>query len=172
MNFTSPSSGQAQPATAGAQTQTQTQTEARSSEPGVPFSASLQARGGSQGQVTSRSGPGSMRQGAAMLPPVDIFEDEAGVTLLADLPGVAREQLQVRVDGETLLIEGSATVPDAGEFERVQGELLSPHYRRSFTLSRDLDTQRIDAHLRDGVLRLRIHKAEQARPRHIEVQPG
>ena len=46
-----------------------------------------------------------------MLPPVDIFEDESGFTVIADMPGVAKEQLVVRVTGDNLLIEGAATVP-------------------------------------------------------------
>ena len=133
------------------------------------FSASLQARGG-QGQVSGRS-PRSSSE-ASTLPPVDIVEDEGGITLWADLPGVTREQLQVRVEGEVLLIEGRATVPETGQMSLVHGELLSPHYRRSFTLSRDLNPGRIEAELRHGVLRLRIPKAEQAKPRRIEVQVG
>jgi HSP20 family molecular chaperone IbpA len=140
---------------------------------GGSYSGSVQARRGAQGQVSARSGTRTApREAAAMAPPVDIFEDEDGVTLLADMPGVSREQLQVRVDGDTLLIEGLATVPDTGELELVHGELLSPHYKRSFTLSRDLDAQSIEARLEQGVLRLRIHKSEQAKPRRIEIQAG
>lgn len=137
---------------------------------GPGYSASLQARSGAQGQVSGRSGRETAAQ--AMMPPVDIFEDDTGVTVLADLPGVTREGLSVRVDGDNLLIEGRAEVPEIGEMELVHGELLHPSYRRSFTLSRDLDAQRIEAQLKDGVLRLRIHKAEQAKPRRIEVQAG
>lgn len=107
-----------------------------------------------------------------VVPPVDVFEDEASITLLADLPGVAREQLQVRVDGENLVLEATATVTGPADMELVYGELQCPAYRRQFTLSRELDTQRIEAQLRDGVLRLTIPKAEEARPRRIQVQVG
>ena len=137
---------------------------------GERYSGSLQARG-DQGQVTAR-GARAGAQGTVMRPPVDIFEDESGVTLLADLPGVSREQLEVRVDGDTLFIEGTAAVPEVGEMELIHGELLSPVYRRSFTLSRDLDPQRIEAQLTQGVLKLRLHKAEQAKPRRINIQAG
>ncbi len=132
------------------------------------YSGSLQARGAAQGQVSGRSGQPA--QEPAMRPPVDIFEDEGGVTVLADMPGVSREGLEVRVDGDNLLIEGQAQVPEVGEMELIHSEMLSPVYRRSFSLSRDLDPQKIEAELKDGVLRLRLHKAEQAKPRRIEVR--
>jgi HSP20 family molecular chaperone IbpA len=91
---------------------------------------------------------------------------------MADLPGVAREQLQVRVDGDTLVIEAMATIPEVPDMSLVHGELLSPSYRRTFTLSRDLDPKAIEAQLNHGVLRLRISKSDQAKPRHIQVQVG
>ncbi|GAC1606917.1 MAG: Hsp20/alpha crystallin family protein [Ramlibacter sp.] len=111
------------------------------------------------------------RQQPQVVPPVDIFEDEASITVLADLPGVSREQLGVRVDGETLVIEARANaigVPK--EMELVYSEAQFPSYRRQFTLSRELDPARIEASLKDGVLRLTIPKAEEARPRRIEVR--
>ena len=106
------------------------------------------------------------------MPPVDVFENDASITLLADLPGVVREQLQVRVDGDTLVLEATANTVGPENMEMVYGELQCPTYRRQFTLSRELDTQRIEAQLRDGVLRLTIPKAEEARPRRIQVQVG
>src|SRR3954465_7304305 len=107
-----------------------------------------------------------------VVPPVDVFEDESSITLLADLPGVAREQLHVRVDGENLVLEATANTAGPENMQLVYGELQCPAYRRQFTLSRELDTQRIDAQLRDGVLRLTIPKAEEAKPRRIQVQVG
>lgn len=107
-----------------------------------------------------------------VVPPVDIFEDEAGITLLADLPGVSRERLGIRVDGHALLIEGTAEVAGPDRMEMVYGEAQVPAYRREFTLSRELDASRIEAQLKDGVLRLTIPKAEEARPRRIEVRVG
>lgn len=104
-----------------------------------------------------------------VLPPVDIFEDEAGFTLIADMPGVSKEQLGVRVTGDSLVIEGSASVPATVNMELVYGEVQNPQYRRSFTLSRELDPGKIEAKLNNGVLRLRIPKAEEARPRRINV---
>lgn len=110
--------------------------------------------------------------GPHAVPPVDVYEDDGGITVLADLPGVSREQLGVRVDGDTLLIEGSVQVPVPDRMDLVYGEAQPATWRRQFTLSRELDASRIEAQLRDGVLRLAIPKAEEARPRRIEVRVG
>ena len=107
-----------------------------------------------------------------VVPPVDVFEDAEGITLLADLPGVSRDRLGVRVDGDTLTIEGTAEVAGPQQLELVYGEARVPAYRREFTLSRELDASRIDAQLKDGVLRLTIPKSEEAKPRRIEVRVG
>jgi HSP20 family protein len=111
-------------------------------------------------------------QQRAVVPPVDVFENEASITLLADLPGVQREQLHIRVDGDTLVLEATARAGGPENMELVYGEAQCPAYRRQFTLSRELDTGRIEAQLRDGVLRLSIPKSEAARPRRIEVRAG
>ncbi|MES2384023.1 MAG: Hsp20/alpha crystallin family protein [Pseudomonadota bacterium] len=124
------------------------------------------------GRATAESPEATGEGHTAVLPPVDIFEDDAGFTVLADLPGVSRERLNVRVDGDSLVIEGAAEAPVGGEMAMIYGEVLNPLYRRSFTLSRELDPSRIDAKLDKGVLRLSIPKAEAARPRRIEVTVG
>lgn len=108
----------------------------------------------------------------ALLPPVDVFEDETGITLTADLPGVSKERLGVKVNGDNLLIEGDVSVPAPQEMELLYAEMLASSYRRSFTLSRELDASKIEANLKDGVLKLRIPKAEQAKPRRIEIKGG
>jgi HSP20 family protein len=108
----------------------------------------------------------------ALLPPVDIYEDETGFTLTADLPGVSKERLGVKVNGDNLLIEGDVAVPAPQDMEVVYAEILASSYRRSFILSRELDASKIEANLKDGVLKLRIPKAEEARPRKIEIKVG
>ena len=121
---------------------------------------------GNNSQVTER-GKGEQ---PFTIPPVDVFENESGITLLADLPGVARDGLNVRVDGDTLTLEATASIEGPHEMELLYGEAQYPAYRRSFTLSRELDSSRIEATLKDGVLRLAIPKLEEARPRRIEVR--
>ncbi|MBK5207832.1 MAG: Hsp20/alpha crystallin family protein [Polaromonas sp.] len=126
-----------------------------------------------QGSEVSSAGQGGQQlrtEGTTtILPPVDIFEDEAGFTLIADLPGVSKDQLGVRVTGDSLVIEGTASAPVTANMELLYGEVQNPQYRRSFTLSRELDPDKIEAKLSNGVLRLRIPKAEDARPRQIKV---
>lgn len=111
-------------------------------------------------------------QQRAVLPAVDVFEDAVGITLLADMPGVTKEQLELKVEGEDLLIEGTVQPRTPEGLEPIYAEVRVPRYRRSFTLSRELDTSRIEAHLKDGVLNVRIPKLAQAQPRKITVTAG
>ena len=108
-------------------------------------------------------------QQRAVLPAVDVFEDESGITLLADMPGVAKEKLELKVEGDSLLIEGGVQTQMPDGLEAVYAEVRIPRYRRSFTLSRELDTNKIEANLKDGVLTLRMPKQAHAQPRRIAV---
>jgi HSP20 family molecular chaperone IbpA len=106
---------------------------------------------------------------AALTPPVDVVEDAGGITLYADLPGVSREKLNLHVEAETLTIEAesSLTVPDG--LKTSHTEVGLGRFRRVFTLSKELDTEKVSAELVQGVLKLRIPKAEHAKPRRIDV---
>ena len=122
-------------------------------------------------QVT-RTARADSEQQRAVLPAVDVFEDAAGITVLADMPGVPKDQLELMVEGDALLIEGTVQAPTPEGLEAAYAEVRVPRYRRSFTLSRELDTTRITANLKDGVLTLRIPKQEHAQPRRISVTAG
>ncbi len=111
-------------------------------------------------------------QQRAVLPAIDVFEDAAGITLLADMPGVPKEQLDLKVDGDALLIEGGVRPLTPEGLEAIYAEVRVPRYRRSLSLSRELDTTRIEANLKDGVLTLRIPKQAHAQPRRIAVTAG
>jgi HSP20 family protein len=111
-------------------------------------------------------------QQPAARPAVDVFEDETGITLLADMPGVPKDQLELKVEGDELTIEGSVQSSTPEGLEAVYVEVRVPRFRRSFTLSRELDSARIDASLKDGVLTLRIPKQSHAQPRRIAVSAG
>lgn len=120
-------------------------------------------------QVT-RTGTGAEQEPQrAVLPAVDVFEDAGGITLLADMPGVPKDQLELKIEGDTLLIKGNVQAPTPEGLEAVYAEVRVPRYRRSFTLSRELDTAGIEANLKEGVLTLRIPKQAHAQPRRIAV---
>lgn len=107
---------------------------------------------------------------SALMPPVDVFEDATGITLLADLPGVPKDRLHLQVEAETLTIEGEVALDVPEGMEATHAEVSLPRYRRVFTLSRELDTDQVSAEFRNGVLTLRIPKAQHAQPKRIEVE--
>lgn len=124
----------------------------------------------SAARTPSEAGAG--RDTRALLPRVDVLEDSAGITLRADLPGVAKDKLELKVEGDTLLIEGEVGTPMPAQMQSVYAEIRVPRYRRAFTLSRELDAARIEASMKDGVLNLRIPKQAHAMPRRIAVSAG
>jgi HSP20 family molecular chaperone IbpA len=107
---------------------------------------------------------------AAIRAAVDIFEDSEGLTLEADMPGVSKDRLTLRIDGDTLVLEGKAQFELPEHSEALYADVRSNSYRRNFVLSRELDTSHIQAQLKDGVLKVRIPKRAELRPRKIEVQ--
>jgi HSP20 family protein len=110
------------------------------------------------------------RNEAAMLPPVDVVEDAAGITLYADLPGVAKDRLNLYVEADTLTIEGEVSLELPEGMEAGHAEVSLPRYRRMFTLSKELDAEKVQAQFDKGVLKLRIPKAEHAQPRKVEIR--
>jgi HSP20 family molecular chaperone IbpA len=110
------------------------------------------------------------RNGASLMPPVDVLEDAGGITLFADLPGVSKDKLNLQVESDMLTIEGDVTIPTPEGLEASYAEVGLPRYRRVFTLSKELDANKVTAELANGVLKLRIPKAEHAKPRRIEIQ--
>ncbi len=110
------------------------------------------------------------RQEPALLPPVDVVEDATGITLYADLPGVPKDKLNLRVEGDQLGIEADLVLPVPQGMEASHAEVTLSRYRRTFTLSKELDPEKVSAELSQGVLRVRIPKAEHAQPRKINVQ--
>jgi HSP20 family molecular chaperone IbpA len=110
------------------------------------------------------------RSESALIPPVDVVEDSSGITLYADLPGVSKEQLSLNVEADTLTIEGDLGLATPEGMEATYAEVGLARFRRVFSLSKDLDTTKVSAELAQGVLRLRIPKAEHAQPRKIEVR--
>lgn len=106
----------------------------------------------------------------ALVPPVDVIEDATGLTLYVDLPGVPKDKIDLKVEGDMLSIGGEIVAPSPEGLQPVYAEVQLGRYRRAFTLSRELDAARVEASSRDGSLRLRIPKTEAAQPRRIAIQ--
>ncbi|SAH81720.1 Spore protein SP21 [Bordetella ansorpii] len=122
--------------------------------------------------VAVRGGNRTEARVTTFVPPVDIIEDAKGITLIADLPGVSKEQLQIHVQAERLVIEAEARIDVPADVQAFHTEVEQPRYRRAFNLSAELDTAAIEATLKDGVLTLRIPRSQAAQPRRVEVQLG
>ncbi|KFB66552.1 Hsp20/alpha crystallin family protein [Candidatus Accumulibacter vicinus] len=105
-----------------------------------------------------------------LLPPVDVIEDASGITLYADLPGVPKDKLHLQVEADTLTIEGGIDLEMPGGIEASHAEVSLSRYRRVFTLSKELDPNKVSAEFKNGVLKLSIPKAEHAQPRKVEIR--
>jgi HSP20 family molecular chaperone IbpA len=108
-------------------------------------------------------------EGETMFPPVDVVEDASGITVYADLPGVPKDKLSVRVEADTLTIEGELVLPVAANMEASHAEVHLPRYQRAFALGQELDRDNVAAEFKQGVLKLHIPKAEHAKPRKVQV---
>ena len=97
--------------------------------------------------------------------PVDVFANDDGLTLIADLPGVAPDALDVSFDKGVLTVTGTRSLAWNAEEE---GETIK--YLRRFQVPDDIDGEQVSANLRHGVLTVRMPKAEAAKPRRIAIQ--
>ncbi len=102
------------------------------------------------------------------VPPVDIYEEDDRLVVLADLPGVTRDGLSVQVEQGILTIEGRVARETPGNLLSREFELV-PFFRQ-FRLTETVDTDKIRASLQHGVLRLDLPKAEEAKPRRIQIE--
>jgi HSP20 family molecular chaperone IbpA len=101
-----------------------------------------------------------------------VIEDAGGITLYADLPGVPRENLALHLERDNLTIEGRVALEIPQEMQSNFAEVRLARYRRVFALSKELDGEQTSAELKNGVLKLRIPKAQHAQPRRIEIKVG
>ena len=118
-------------------------------------------------QKRSSGKEGTRDQEQYITPPVDIYETEEGLVVMADLPGVAKKDLDVRVDNHVLTIQGRSAHAATGD--PVYQEYRLVHFFRQFEMSDKVDGTKITAELKHGILTLSLPKAEEARPRHVEV---
>ena len=123
--------------------------------------------------VTTPESTGIERKGrereTVLIPAVDIFEDAHQITVQAEMPGVTRDKLNVQADRNELLLEGEMEIDMSAGMSALYADLQTTKYRRSFVLSGELETERIEASLKDGLLTVRIPKRVEFRTRKIKV---
>ena len=110
---------------------------------------------------------GERRVDTWLNPAVDIYEDDQALTLVADLPGVPKERLNLGIDKGVLTIE--ALAPSASDEHGLYREFGTTGYQRRFQLPDTLEFDKVAAELKDGVLKVTMPKSAAARPRKIEV---
>jgi HSP20 family protein len=105
------------------------------------------------------------------VPPADIYETGDNIVVLAEMPGVAPDGVDITLERRVLTIRGRSAANDPAGYQRVYNEYADGDYERVFTLSENIDRDRIEATLKDGVLNLVLPKAETAKARKIELKP-
>ncbi len=110
------------------------------------------------------------RQPVVMTPPVDIYETEEGILLLADMPGVPKENLDGNVDKNLLTIKGEIGDIVPKDITPLYVEFNGKAFERAFTLGPDVDVSKIEASMNAGVLKIFLPKSEEVKPRKIEVK--
>lgn len=103
--------------------------------------------------------PQKARSLRTLVPRVDIYDQGGDIVLLADVPGVPDQALEIQLEKNNLLLSGRA-------------EALGVLWKRSFVLPRDVDAEKVEAVLRDGVVQVRLPRRSEAKPRRIPVSGG
>src|SRR6516164_65035 len=108
----------------------------------------------------------------AFMPNADIFDTEDALTVVLEMPGVDRDNINISIENGVLTVEGKINFAKYEGLQPVYSEYNVGPYRRSFRISSRIDQDKISAEMRDGVIKLMLPKAEEAKPRRIEVRTG
>lgn len=112
--------------------------------------------------------PETKQELQAVAPLVDIYENDDEILLHADMPGVAKDDITVNIDNGKLTLTGTRKTNTTGSAQ--WEEFGDVEYRRNFSVPQTIDVDKINAVLKDGVLRLHLPKSEAAKPRQIEIK--
>ena len=112
----------------------------------------------------------SIRNRPVYVPKVDILEDGESITLLADMPGVDDQSVDIVIEKDVLTINGTVEPENQKDLRIIHAEYGTGDYRRTFTVTDVIDHDRIEATVKNGVLKLILPKAERAKPRKISVK--
>lgn len=127
---------------------------------------SIQAK--EKSEVTTSSE--QTKTGPTFIPAVDIFETDQAITLIADMPGVKSDDINIDLNENVLSLSGDVLPFEGKDEEDILVEFEVGRYWRQFTISEIIDQSKIDAELKDGVLHLSLPKVEKAQPRKIAVK--
>jgi HSP20 family molecular chaperone IbpA len=123
-------------------------------------------------KAVKTASPAENKHALVFKPPVDIAETDRELILIADMPGVAAEDVMVDLRDDVLIIGGSVRPWEGAEESDIRVEFEIGRYFRQFTLPRAVDRDRIEARCAEGTLRLILPKTEKALPRNIQVKSG
>jgi HSP20 family protein len=115
------------------------------------------------------SGEESTRPGRAYVPNVDIYETADAIWLWADMPGVDQQSVDIGLADGVLTIEGRVALKDYEQLTPVYTEYNVGNYQRRFTISSEIDAERIKARMANGVLEIELPKSDRAKPRRIAI---
>jgi HSP20 family molecular chaperone IbpA len=138
---------------------------ARNQEVARRPSADAQVQSQDRGQLEQKQEPSLV-----LAPPADIFENGDGIGIVLDMPGVTKDRLTVKSDRNELVIEGEASIDMPAAMQSAYAEVRSARYRRTFVLTNELDSDSVEASMKDGVLSIRIPRRAELKPRQIEIQ--
>lgn len=117
--------------------------------------------------LSDRSGSGLSRRAA--FPPINVFQTDDEYAIVAELPGVNKDNIDIKLENRRLSIQGHIDSDNDENFKPVYKEYNVGHFSRDFTLSSEIDTENIKASVADGVLTLVLPKAKEAQLRKIQV---
>ena len=135
--------------------------------------ASLQNRVNSLFQVYGRTGQDELTTAGSFVPPVDVYEDEHKVTLKLEIPGINQDDVDIRLENNTLIVRGERKFDKEEKeenFHRIERRYGS--FVRSFTLPNTLDPNSVTANYENGVLKIELAKRAEAKPKQIKVNIG
>ena len=112
----------------------------------------------------------AVRRERPMIPPVDIYETDEALILVADMPGVTKESVEVKIDENVLHIRGEIVDLPSEDVSPLYVELRGSEYYRAFTIGPEFDLDKVEASMEAGVLRIYLPKVEAERPRKIEIK--
>ena len=123
-----------------------------------------------QKQVPENGEAERTRNRDVYVPHVDIRESETAITLFVDMPGAAEEGVDVTIEKNTLTIRGSVPKQDFSGYSQVQTEYGLGDYERTFIVSNEIDRERVEAVLKNGVLKVVLPKAKHALSHKVSVR--